>query len=85
MEPAVFVAWNIKVKLFLRQQEIKDARPRFSSSGEIVKFGSLFAAVEFFKESRFNVDEIELRRYIYTITNSWTFEDSVREQRKFFG
>ncbi|QIG68045.1 hypothetical protein EVB55_110 [Rhizobium phage RHph_Y68] len=62
---------------FLRERTtltVESGRPKFQASGSIVKFSSLFEAVAFFDEGRFDTSKVTFLKNQTTVVDSWSFE-----------
>jgi hypothetical protein len=79
MESTYFVARNTSNDYYLKEtNQISDPgnRPKFQANGSLVKFDSVFSAVEFFEGSRFDTSAIEIVKILASESDSWSFESA---------
>ncbi|QIG69683.1 hypothetical protein EVB81_114 [Rhizobium phage RHph_I46] len=82
MNESYFVALN-EDGLYLRHgagQDI-DSRPKFRTSGVIVRFSDLFAAVGFFEDSRFDTSKVTIIKVQTIAADSWSFSAALETKQ----
>ncbi|QNH71964.1 hypothetical protein P9VFCI_141 [Rhizobium phage P9VFCI] len=79
-----FLAKNTITSYYLRQPVAPDLgeRAAFRVSGPLVKFQSLFDAVDFFKTSRFDTSKVDIQKIVPVIDEAWTFGNAEKLSEK---
>ncbi|AKE44658.1 hypothetical protein AU106_gp027 [Sinorhizobium phage phiM9] len=86
MEPAYFIAFRDGTRSTAKQYLVENGDSYiFKSSGDVVKFPSLFRAIEFFEERKFETDNVIFAKVNPILGTTWDYNAALAEKRKFFG